>query len=120
MAGMTTDVGTTPRRQLSPRQRLAVWERCEGRCHGPCGRLLRPGDVWQADHPRALGLGGPDDPTILVILCEWCFPAKNAADTRAIAKAKRGKIRHIGAKRPKSPVRGWRRFDGTPVRNPRL
>lgn len=115
---MTEDVGTTPRRKLSTRDRLAVWERCAGRC--TCGRKVQVGEAWQADHPRALGLGGADNPVDLVVLGECCMPAKNADDMHRIAKAKRQKARHIGAHRPRTPIRGWRRFDGTPVRNPRL
>lgn len=96
---MTEDVGTTPRRKLSTRERLAVWEKCKGICQGPCGRKLTPSDQWQADHPRALGLGGDDNPDLLVVLCEWCFPTKNANDASRIADAKRQKARNIGIKR---------------------
>lgn len=113
---MTIDVPTTPRRKLSDRERLAVWEKCGGRCFGPCKRKLSPGDLWQADHPRALGLGGDDNPDLLVVLCEWCYPTKNKDDVRRIAKAKRSKIRHVGAKaKSLRRFKKWRRFDGTIV-----
>lgn len=108
-----TDVPTTPRRRLSTRDRLRVWERCVGNC--VCGRKVLTGEPWQADHPRALGLGGADNPALLVVLGPCCMPAKNAADAHSIAKAKRQKARHIGAKTSKRPFRGWRRFDGSVV-----
>jgi 5-methylcytosine-specific restriction endonuclease McrA len=113
---MTIDVATTPRRKLTTKERLSVWERDKGHC-AICGRKLAPGDVWQADHPRALGLGGPDCLELLRVICSWCYPEKNADDTRRIAKAKRGKARHVGAKaKSQRGFKGWRRFDGTLVR----
>lgn len=116
MKPVIADVPTTPRRRLSDRERLRVWERCAGTCQGPCKRKLAPGDGWQADHPRALGLGGEDNPDLLVVLCEWCYPTKNKDDASRIAKAKRGKARHIGGpRRSGRGFRGWRRFDGTVV-----
>lgn len=110
---MSEDVGTTPRRKLSARDRLAVFERCHGQC--TCGRKVQVGEYWQADHPRALGLGGADNPAELVVLGECCLPAKNADDMRRIAKAKRQKTRHIGIRKPRT-ITGWRRFDGSIVR----
>lgn len=108
-----TDLGTTPRRKLSPRERLAIWEKCRGIC--VCGRKVQCGESWQADHPRALGLAGRDDHAALVVLGECCFPAKNADDASRIAKAKRMKQRHVGIRRPRT-VTAWRRFDGSIVR----
>jgi 5-methylcytosine-specific restriction protein A len=110
---MVEDCRTTSRRKLSTRQRLAVWERCAGRC--VCGRKVQVAERWQADHPRALGLSGPDDPDLLVVLGPCCTASKNAADIHAIARAKRMKARHVGAYRSKRPFRGWRRFNGERV-----
>lgn len=113
---MIRDCPTTPRRKLSPRERLAIFERCKGIC--TCGRKVQTGEKWQADHPRALGLGGADNPDDLVVLGKCCFPDKNAADASMIARAKRIKARHIGIRKPRT-ILGWRRFNGDVVRAPR-
>ncbi len=70
---------------------------CEG-----CGALAKK---WRIDHKRADGLLG--EPTLenAQLLAECCYPEKDAADTTAIAKAKRREAADLGARQPtKRPI----------------
>lgn len=115
-----TDLATTPRRKLSTRDRLAVFERAGGICV-LCSRKIAAGERWIAEHIRALGLGGEDAPDNMAPAHEACARAKTNGrdgDLARIAKAKRVKAKHIGAHRsarpmPGSRASGWRkRMDG--------
>ena len=82
---------------------------CEG-----CGALAKR---WQIDHMRADGLLG--DPTLenAQLLGECCYGPKNAADTTAIAQAKRREAKHLGVKPvPAFQSRGFARHDREPKR----
>jgi 5-methylcytosine-specific restriction protein A len=110
-----TDVPTTPRRKLSPRDRLAVWEAHGGLCCICAGRIDGVRERWIVEHVRALELGGEDERANLRPAHEACAIDKTKTDHAMAAKAKRVKQRHIGIKRPSS-FRGWRKFDGTVVK----
>lgn len=95
------------RREFSRSIKLAVIKRatrdglvlCEG-----CGALTKK---WQIDHRRADGLLG--EPTLenAQLLGPCCYGPKNAADTTAIAQAKRREARHVGARTvPVKPLVG--------------
>ena len=100
-----------PRREFPKAVKVAVIKRstrgmvtyCEG-----CGALAKS---WRIDHKRADGLLG--EPTIenAWLLGPCCFVEKDAADTRAIARAKRIEARHIGAREAKGAIksRGFER-----------
>ena len=66
-----------------------------------CGRMAKR---WRIDHKRADGLLG--EPTLenAWLLAECCYPEKDAADTRAIAQAKRREAKHLGV-RSATPLR---------------
>lgn len=50
-----------------------------------------------------------------------CWREKtDSYDRKVIAKSNHSRDRARGIKKTKQKFRGWRRFDGTPVRNPRL
>lgn len=83
-----------------PRVRLRVWTRCEGKC-GQCGRVIRPGEGWTLEHLVALINGGRNSEDNLGVTCDWCLPAKNAADVAEKSRTARVKAKHIGL-RPKS------------------
>ena len=99
----------TKRREFPKSVKVAVIKRatrdgvtyCEG-----CGALAKR---WQIDHIRPDGLLG--DPTLenAQLLGECCYAPKNAADTTAIARAKRREAKHLGAKRSSGqiPSRGF-------------
>lgn len=98
------DVSTTPRRKLTPHRRLQVWERTGGRCV-LCGRAIDGGrERWIAEHIRALELGGADVLENMGPAHEACALAKTQDDHRRAAKAKRQKIRHIGAEGSQRPL----------------
>ena len=69
----------------------------DGTCY-VCGQKLR-GDTWDAEHPQALSLGGPDDISVLRPICRPCHKTKTAGDKATIEKCKRVRDRHIGAKK---------------------
>jgi len=98
------DVGTTPRRRLTPHRRLQVWERTGGRCV-VCGRLIDGvRERWIVEHIRALELGGADEMENMGPAHAACALDKTRDDHRRAAKAKRQKIRHIGAEGSKRPL----------------
>ena len=105
------------RREFSTAVKVAVVKRatlnglvyCDG-----CGLPTRD---YRIDHKRADGLLG--DPTLenAQLLGKCCYAAKDAADTTAIAKAKRREARTLGVKPPgasKSRSAGFRKFAKPP------
>lgn len=94
-----TDVGTTPRKAMSPMQRLRIFETHHGICC-LCDRKIQAGEKWIVEHLRALGLGGADTDENKRPAHENCRRIKDKADVPAIAKAKRMKARHLGIKKP--------------------
>lgn len=92
------DVGTTPRKPLTPTQRLKMFEEHKGIC-ALCKRLIVPGDDWIDEHMRALGLGGSNDPSNRAPVHVACAEAKTRGDDiPRIAKAKRQKRAALGIK----------------------
>ena len=66
-----------------------------GRC-ALTGHKFRPGDVIQFDHVLALGLGGENREANLAPVLAQAHAAKTADDTRAIRKADRVRLKHMG------------------------
>ena len=93
------------RREFSTAVKVAVVKRatlnglvyCDG-----CGLPTRD---YRIDHKRADGLLG--EPTLenAQLLGKCCYAAKDAADTKAIAKAKRREAKHLGASAPKGKIK---------------
>lgn len=105
-----TDVGTTRRKAMSPTRRLRIFEQHGGVCVLCGNKIDGVREKWIVEHPRALGLGGADDDaTNTGPAHETCRREKDPVDMRAIAKAKRQKIKHLGIK-PKS--RGFQKPEG--------
>lgn len=112
-------IGTTPDTPVPPRVRLRVFERAKSRCH-KCRRKIRAGDSWTCEHMTALinwsGEGHGNRESNLDVTCEWCLPAKNAADVAEKSRTARVKKKHLGLTKPKrqpSPMK--RKMDGTVV-----
>lgn len=110
-----TDVGTTPRKAMSPTRRLRLWEKHAGRCVICKEPIDGTRDRWIIEHIIALALGGEDKD-------DNCGPAHNACaldktrdDVAKISKAKRAKERHLGIKRKTQPIQS-RGFDHKPKR----
>jgi 5-methylcytosine-specific restriction endonuclease McrA len=96
-------VGKSDDTAAPPRVRLRVWDRCEGKC-GQCGRKIRPGEGWTLEHLIALINGGANAEHNLGVTCDWCLPAKNAADVAEKAVTARVRSKHLGI-RPPSQLR---------------
>ena len=116
-----TDLGTTLRGRLSPRQRLTVWERAGGVCVLCQRRIDRARERWIVEHLRALELGGADEFANMGPAHEACARDKTRDDHHRAAQAKRQKIRHLGAETAKRPLpcgrrsRWKKKIDGTIV-----
>jgi 5-methylcytosine-specific restriction protein A len=91
-----------PRRNFSSRVKLAAFERAKGQCER-CTAKLFPGNIIY-DHRIPDALGG--EPTVenCEVICRSCDREKTPADQRAIAKAKRVQIKHIGARIPRNTL----------------
>ena len=115
-----SDVGTTPRKGLTPTQRLKLFEAHRGIC-ALCSRPIR-GEPWRDEHLRALGLGGGNETENRAPVHIACAEAKDADDIPRIAKAKRQKMANLGIKKASRPIPGsraspWKKkLDGTVVR----
>ena len=112
---MSDDVGTTPRKPLTPRQRLKLFEDHGGKC-AICGLKIRPGEKFIDEHIRALGLGGTNDLDNRAPVHVACANAKTHGpdgDVAKIAKAKRAKMAALGIKRdkPKIQSRGFVKYE---------
>ncbi|WP_404290605.1 HNH endonuclease [Microvirga sp. RSM25] len=116
-----SDLGTTRRARLSPRVRLAIWEQARGICVLCERRIDGVRERWIIEHIRALELGGRDEPDNLGPAHATCARAKTRDDHQRTAKAKRQKIRHLGADQTKRPFpcgrrsRWKKKIDGTVV-----
>lgn len=105
------------RREFPAKVRVAAFERAKGCCE-KCGVHLTAGKI-DYDHILADWLGG--EPTLenCAVLCRSCHRGaggKTAEDAKVIAKVKRVRARHIGAKppsrRPIGDPRFIRKLDG--------
>lgn len=96
----------TPRRSMSPRRRLRIWEAHKGRCH-ICDQPIQTGEPWDVEHIRPLALGGEDTDANCAPAHRKCHRGKG--DATRIAKAKRSKARHIGVVKdgPRMPRRDF-------------
>jgi hypothetical protein len=104
-----SDLGTTRRERLSPRVRLAIWERARGNCVLCERRINGVRERWIIEHIWALELGGLDEPDNMGPAHETCGRTKPREDHRRAAKAKRQKLRHLGADQAKRPLPRGRR-----------
>jgi 5-methylcytosine-specific restriction endonuclease McrA len=116
-----SDVATTRRRKLTPRQHLLIWERARGicvLCEQPIDGVR---ELWIIEHLRAMELGAADEPDNMGPAHETCGHRKTQDDHRRAAKAKRQKIHHLGAALSKHPMpcgrqsRWKKKLDGTIV-----
>jgi 5-methylcytosine-specific restriction enzyme A len=94
--GVTQDVGTTPRKRLTPTERLKLFERESGLCC-ICGLKIRGSFI--DEHRLALGLGGSNDPSNRGIAHPKCAEIKtHNEDMPRIVKAKAQKRAQHGIK----------------------
>lgn len=106
---MTEDVGTTKRKNMTPRLRLKVWEAHKGMCAICGGKIDGVRERWVLEHLVPLSLGGADDESNMAPVHEGCAMAKTfgkSGDIAKAAKAKRVKSKHLGIKKSKNPLPG--------------
>lgn len=88
------------RRSLSTRERVRLFELHGGRCHC-CGGKINVGEAWDVSHVIPLAIGGDDDDANRLPAHKKCHAKRTAEqDLPLIAKAKRIRAKHIGAKAP--------------------
>lgn len=104
-----SDVGTTPRKPLTPTQRLKLFEAHKGIC-GICTREIRSGESWVDEHMRPLALGGTNELENRRPVHVVCAAAKTSDDIKQIAKAKRQKRAALGIKKEGQKIQS-RGFD---------
>jgi len=102
--------------------RLSLFLDRSGTC-ARCTQRIHAGQAWDIDHVIPLALGGNNEPENLQILCRSCHQAKtHLSDIPRIAKTKRQKAKHLGARsHSRRPIPGsrsspWKRkMDGSVV-----
>lgn len=105
---------------ITPKRRAEVFRDAGGICH-LCSRKIAPGEPWDVEHPRALGLGGADDASNWLPAHKDCHAGKTAQDIRIMRKADRQMKAAAGVKTSRNPLPGskrskWKRkMDGTVV-----
>jgi 5-methylcytosine-specific restriction endonuclease McrA len=80
-----------------------------------CNQKIEVGKAWDIDHILPLALGGTNATDNLQILCRSCHRSKTShSDIPRIAKTKRLKARHLGARAPSTrAIPGSRRSPWT-------
>ena len=114
---------STRRSVFSTSFRLNLFLKRKGTCTS-CSQKIDAGKAWDIDHILPLALGGTNELKNLQIFCKPCHQSKTSqSDIPRIAKTKRLKARHLGARSPSTrPIPGsrrspWKRkLDGSVVR----
>lgn len=111
--------GATDDSAVPPRVRLRVFARANGLCEA-CGRKIRPGDKWQADHTVAIVNEGENRESNLRCICDWCHKEKTKADVSEKSRARRIQAHHAGIRKPSAfacarTSRFKKRVDGTVI-----
>jgi len=91
------------RREFTAKVKVAAFQRSQGHCEGCTARLM-PGR-YAYDHILPDALGG--EPTLLncAVLCSACHDAKtHTGDVPQIAKMKRQRVNHLGARVSRNPL----------------
>lgn len=99
-------IGATPDTPIPMRVKLRVFEREHGRCY-LTGRLIKPGDAWEAEHVISIINGGQNRESNLKVALKDAHKEKTAADVDTKSKTARMKAKHLGVW-PKSrrPLKG--------------
>ncbi len=105
------------RREFAAATKWKAFANASGKCVR-CTAKLYPGNV-EYDHEIPCEFNGDNSLSNCLVLCRSCHANKTfKSDIPAIAKAKRVAKRHAGIRKPRT-ITGWRKFDGTIVRQPR-
>jgi 5-methylcytosine-specific restriction protein A len=96
----------TPRRSLTQRQRIKIFEAHNGRCH-LCQTRIQVGDLWDVEHVTPLALNGADDETNWKPAHRSCHKHKTRDDVGRIAKTLKQRAKHLGIRKTYSrPIPG--------------
>ena len=91
---------STQRPVFSTSFRLNLFLKRKGTC-ARCSQKIDAGKAWDIDHIIPLALGGTNETKNLQVLCRPCHRSKTSqSDIPRIAKTKRLKARHLGARSP--------------------
>jgi 5-methylcytosine-specific restriction endonuclease McrA len=108
--------------RITTKMRCDIFLTHKGMCH-LCKMKVVPGEEWDVSHEIPLEAGGADDAGNWLVAHRRCHRVHTATiDIPMIAKVKRIRARHMGAKQSRTPMpmgRGskWKRkMDGTIVR----
>jgi 5-methylcytosine-specific restriction endonuclease McrA len=93
------------RRRMTPLRRARIFDTHGGVCH-LCGLKIQIGEAWDVEHIVALALSDDDSDDNLAPAHVACHRPKTSEDVARIAKAKRVRAKHIGAKAPRSTLAG--------------
>ena len=107
------------RRRITAALRVRVWDRNGGLCHLcglPIDHIREP---WEIEHPKAIWLGGLDDEMNMKPAHIDCHSRKTRDEAPLRAKGTRVRARHLGIRKP-ATFRGWRKFNGDVVINPKI
>lgn len=96
-------IGATPDTPVPDRVKLRVFRKYEGRCY-LSGRKIMPGDAWEVEHIKALGLNGENRESNLAPALVDAHKDKTADDRARMAKADRIARKNAGLW-PKSRAR---------------
>lgn len=92
------------RSPISNTRRARLFEDAGGRCH-ICGQKIF-GKGWEVEHVIPLALGGADDESNMRPAHTACHGKKTKTDNTSWSKAKRQRLKHVGAYRSASPMMG--------------
>lgn len=106
-------IGKTDDAKIPPRVLARIFLAHNGTCH-ISGRIIRPGERWQADHIRALCNGGEHRESNLAPALIDPHKAKSRMDVAEKSRVARKRKKHLGLNKPRKITR-WRRFDGSIV-----
>ena len=108
--------------RITAKMRADIFLSRSGCCH-LCNMKVIPGEDWDVSHDIPLEAGGKDDATNWFVAHRKCHRVHTSTvDAPLIAKVKRIHQKHVGAKKPRSPMplgrnsKFKRKMDGTIVR----
>jgi 5-methylcytosine-specific restriction protein A len=99
------------RQEFSRKTKAEALERSGGCCCS-CRIPLTPATGIEFDHRIPDAVNGANSVGNCEPLCMNCHGAKTSGDVKAIAKTKRIRDKHTGAKPKGRGFRGWRNFRG--------
>lgn len=108
------------RKTITPKRRAEIFRDSGGICH-LCRRKIGPGEPWEVEHPKAIGLGGADDASNWRPAHVDCHAGKTRQDVKIMRKADRQMKAAFGVKKTRSQIPGgkaskWKRtMDGRTV-----